>query len=212
MIADNLKAVQARINAVDVNNQVTLIAVSKTKSASDLQQAIDCGQRHFGENYLQEALEKIQALKGQNLVWHFIGPIQSNKTKQIAQNFDWVHSVDRLKIAKRLNDQRPIELGKLNVLLQVNIDNEPTKSGVLEEEIDAILPNFQNLPNISLRGFMCIPSPDNAEQSFQKMAKILQKHPKMDTLSMGMSNDLDLAIKNGATFVRIGTDIFGKRV
>ena len=211
MIADNLKAVQARINAVDVNNQVTLIAVSKTKSASDLQQAIDCGQRHFGENYLQEALEKIQALKGQNLVWHFIGPIQSNKTKQIAQNFDWVHSVDRLKIAKRLNDQRPIELGKLNVLLQVNIDNEPTKSGVLEEEIDAILPNFQNLPNISLRGFMCIPSPDNAEQSFQKMAKILQKHPKMDTLSMGMSNDLDLAIKNGATFVRIGTDIFGKR-
>ena len=211
MIADNLKAVQARINAVDVNNQVTLIAVSKTKSASDLQQAIDCGQRHFGENYLQEALEKIQALKGQNLIWHFIGPIQSNKTKQIAQNFDWVHSVDRLKIAKRLNDQRPIELGKLNVLLQVNIDNEPTKSGVLEEEIDAILPNFQNLPKISLRGFMCIPSPDNAEQSFQKMAKILEKHPKMDTLSMGMSNDLDLAIKNGATFVRIGTDIFGKR-
>ena len=212
MIADNLKKVQNRIDAVDVKNQVTLIAVSKTKPASDLQQAIDCGQRHFGENYLQEALEKIQALKGQNLVWHFIGPIQSNKTKQIAQNFDWVHSVDRLKIAKRLNDQRPIELGKLNVLLQVNIDNEPTKSGVLEEEIDAILPNFQNLPNISLRGFMCIPSPDNAEQSFQKMAKILQKHPKMDTLSMGMSNDLDLAIKNGATFVRIGTDIFGKRV
>ena len=211
MIADNLKKVQNRIDAVDIKNQVTLIAVSKTKPASDLQQAIDCGQRHFGENYLQEALEKIQALKGQNLVWHFIGPIQSNKTKQIAQNFDWVHSVDRLKIAKRLNDQRPIELGKLNVLLQVNIDNEPTKSGVLEEEIDAILPNFQNLPNISLRGFMCIPSPDNAEQSFQKMAKILQKHPKMDTLSMGMSNDLDLAIKNGATFVRIGTDIFGKR-
>jgi len=211
MIAQNLKKVQARIDAVDEKNQVILIAVSKTKPASDLQQAINVGQKHFGENYLQEALEKIDTLKGQDLIWHFIGPIQSNKTKQIAQNFDWVHSVDRLKVAKRLNDQRPKELGKLNVLLQVNIDNEPTKSGVLEEEIDEIITNFENFQNISLRGFMCIPSPDNAEQSFQKMAKIMKKHPEFDTLSMGMSNDLDLAIENGATFVRIGTDIFGKR-
>ena len=115
MIKDNLTKVQNRIHAVDANNQVTLIAVSKTKPISDLQQAIDCGQRHFGENYLQEALEKIKALKGQNLIWHFIGPIQSNKTKQIAQHFDWVHSVDRLKIAKRLNDQRPENLEKLSV-------------------------------------------------------------------------------------------------
>jgi len=211
MIAQNLKKVQARISAVDEKNQVTLIAVSKTKPASDLQQAINAGQKHFGENYLQEALEKIEILKAQDLIWHFIGPIQSNKTKSIAQNFDWVHSVDRLKIAKRLNDQRPKELGKLNVLLQINIDNESTKSGVLEEEIDEIITNFENFQNISLRGFMCIPSPDNAEQSFQKMAKIMQKHPEFDTLSMGMSNDLDLAIENGATFVRIGTDIFGKR-
>ena len=211
MIKDNLTKVQNRIHAVDANNQVTLIAVSKTKPISDLQQAIDCGQRHFGENYLQEALEKIKALKGQNLIWHFIGPIQSNKTKQIAQHFDWVHSVDRLKIAKRLNDQRPEHLEKLSVLLQVNIDNEPTKSGVLESEIIDILPHFKNLKNISLRGFMCIPSPDNAQKSFEKMAKIMQKHPEMDTLSMGMSQDLELAIKNGATFVRIGTDIFGKR-
>ncbi len=211
MIAQNLKKVQARIDAVDEKNQVILIAVSKTKPASDLQQAINAGQKHFGENYLQEALEKIEILKAQDLIWHFIGPIQSNKTKQIAQNFDWVHSVDRLKIAKRLNDQRPKELGKLNVLLQINIDNESTKSGVLEEEIDEIITNFENFQNISLRGFMCIPSPDNAEQSFQKMAKIMQKHPEFDTLSMGMSNDLDLAIENGATFVRIGTDIFGKR-
>ena len=211
MIAENLKEVQERIHALDKNQQVTLIAVSKTKPASDLQQAIDAGQQHFGENYLQEALEKIDSLKNQNLIWHFIGPIQSNKTKQITQNFDWVHSVDRLKIAKRLNDQRPEELGKLNVLLQVNIDNEPTKSGVLEGEIDEIITHFENFPNISLRGFMCIPNPDNAEQSFAKMAKILKKHPNLDTLSMGMSADLELAIENGTTFVRIGSDIFGKR-
>ena len=211
MIADNLKQVQRRIAAVDNNQQVTLIAVSKTKPASDLQQAIDAGQLHFGENYLQEALDKIESLKGQGLIWHFIGPIQSNKTKQIAENFAWAHSVDRLKIAKRLNDQRPESMGKLNILLQINIDNEPTKSGVLEGEIDEIITHFENFPNISLRGFMCIPNPDNAEQSFAKMAKILKKHPNLDVLSMGMSTDLELAIENGATFVRIGSDIFGKR-
>ena len=211
MIAKNIAKVRNRIQALDVNNQVTLIAVSKTKPAADLQQAIDAGQLHFGENYLQEALDKIESLKGQGLIWHFIGPIQSNKTKQIAENFSWVHSVDRLKIAKRLNDQRPEKLENLNVLLQVNIDKEPTKSGVLIDEIDEIIPHFENFQNISLRGFMCIPSPNNAEQSFAKMAKIMQKHPNLDTLSMGMSSDLELAIKNGATFVRIGSDIFGKR-
>jgi len=133
LIQDNLKKVQERIHTLDKNHQVTLIAVSKTKPASDIQQAIDVGQRHFGENYLQEALDKIDSLKNQDLIWHFIGPIQSNKTVKIAQNFDWVHSVDRLKIAQRLNDQRPKNLEKLNVLLQVNIDNEATKSGVLED-------------------------------------------------------------------------------
>ena len=148
MIAQNLAKIHHRIDAVKHSQEVTLIAVSKTKPAADLQQAIDAGQRHFGENYLQEALEKIDILKGQNLIWHFIGPIQSNKTKQISQNFSWVHSVDRLKIAKRLNDQRPENLAKLNVLLQVNIDNEPTKSGVLEDEIDEIIPHFQNFQNI----------------------------------------------------------------
>ena len=211
MIQDNLKKVQERIHELDKNQQVTLIAVSKTKPASDIQQAIDVGQRHFGENYLQEALDKIDSLKNQDLIWHFIGPIQSNKTVKIAQNFDWVHSVDRLKIAQRLNDQRPKNLEKLNVLLQVNIDNEATKSGVLEDEIDELTSHFENFQNIALRGFMCIPSPDNTEKSFKKMAEILQKYPNLDTLSMGMSNDLDLAIKNGATFVRIGADIFGKR-
>ncbi|CAC9592426.1 Hypothetical protein YggS, proline synthase co-transcribed bacterial homolog PROSC [Bathymodiolus heckerae thiotrophic gill symbiont] len=211
MIAENLKDVQDRINTVDTKNQVTLIAVSKTKPASDLQQAINAGQRHFGENYLQEALEKIEALKGQGLIWHFIGPIQSNKTKQIAENFSWMHSIDRLKIAKRLNDQRPSDLGNLNVLLQVNIDNEITKSGISVDEIEELIIHFENFQNISLRGFMCIPNPANSEQSFNKMAKIMQKYPNLDTLSMGMSSDLELAIKNGATFVRIGSDIFGKR-
>ena len=212
MIQDNLKKVQERIHELDKNQQVTLIAVSKTKPASDIQQAIDAGQRHFGENYLQEALDKIDSLKNQNLIWHFIGPIQSNKAKQIAQNFDWVHSVDRLKIAKRLNDQRSEDMEKLNILLQVNIDNEPTKSGVLIDEIDELVTHFENFQNIALRGFMCIPNPDNTEQSFKKMAEILEKHPNLDTLSMGMSADLELAIENGANFVRIGTDIFGKRV
>jgi len=212
MIAKNIAKVRNRIQALDVNNQVTLIAVSKTKPASDLQQAIDSGQRHFGENYLQEALEKIDTLKGQNLIWHFIGPIQSNKTVKIAQNFSWVHSVDRLKIAQRLNDQRPENLAKLNVLLQVNIDNEASKSGVKVDEIEDLIPHFQNFQNISLRGFMCIPNPDNSANSFAKMAQILNKYPNLDTLSMGMSADLELAIKNGATFVRIGTEIFGKRV
>jgi pyridoxal phosphate enzyme (YggS family) len=212
MIAQNLKEVQGRIHALDKNQHVTLIAVSKTKPASDLQQAIDAGQRHFGENYLQEALEKIEILKNQDLIWHFIGPIQSNKTKQISQSFDWVHSVDRLKIAKRLNDQRPEGMGKLNVLLQVNIDNEVTKSGALESEIDELIHHFENFKNITLRGFMCIPNPDNAEQSFKKMAEMLKKHPNLDILSMGMSADLELAIENGANFVRIGTDIFGKKL
>lgn len=211
MIRDNLKKVQERIHALDKNQQVTLIAVSKTKPTSDLQQAIDAGQRHFGENYLQEALDKIEILKNQDLIWHFIGPIQSNKTNKIAENFDWVHSLDRLKVAKRLNDQRPEDMDKLNVLLQINIDNEPTKSGISEDEIDEFISYFENFQNIVLRGFMCIPGPDDTEKSFKKMAEILRKYPNLDTLSMGMSNDLDLAVKNGATFVRIGADIFGKR-
>lgn len=212
VIKDNLVKVKNRINVVNHNQKVTLIAVSKTRSTTELQQAIDAGQQHFGENYLQEALEKIDALKGQNLIWHFIGPIQSNKTAKIAENFDWVHSVDRPKIAKRLNDQRPENFDKLNVLLQVNIDNEATKSGVLVNEIDEVISHFENFQNISLRGFMCIPNPANVQISFTKMAEILKKYPNLDTLSMGMSNDLELAIENGATFVRIGTDVFGKRL
>lgn len=211
MIAENLKKIQARIKAVDKNQQVTLIAVSKTKPVADLQQAIDAGQRHFGENYLQEALEKIEALKNQTLCWHFIGPIQSNKTLKIVQNFDWVHSVDRLKIAKRLNQQRPENLPKLNVLLQVNIDNQPTKSGVLIDEIDEVISHFNGFKNLILKGFMCIPDPSNSTQSFVKMKNIFEQYSNLEVLSMGMSGDLESAIENGATFVRIGADIFGKR-
>ena len=211
MIKDNLAKVQARIDKVNHTQAVTLIAVSKTKPASDVQQAIDAGQRHFGENYLQEALDKIQALKNSKVCWHFIGPIQSNKTKQIAQNFDWVHSVDRLKIAKRLNEQRPDNMGKLNVLLQVNIDNEPTKSGVSLKEIDEVVTQIKSLDKLSLKGFMCIPNPDHSQQSFARMAEIGKRYPDLATLSMGMSHDLESAIQNGATFVRIGADIFGKR-
>ena len=144
VIKDNLVKVKNRINVVNHNQKVTLIAVSKTRNTTELQQAIDAGQQHFGENYLQEAIEKIDALQGQDLIWHFIGPIQSNKTAKIAENFDWVHSVDRPKIAKRLNDQRPENFDKLNVLLQVNIDNEATKSGVLVDEIDEVISHFEN--------------------------------------------------------------------
>ncbi len=211
MIKDNLEKVQIRINNVNHTQSVTLVAVSKTRSIDELQQAIDVGQQHFAENYLQEALIKINHLKSQNLIWHFIGPIQSNKTLKIAQNFDWVHSIDRLKTAKRLNNQRPKFLPKLKVLLQINIDNEPTKSGVLVEQIDELMTHFENLKNLTLRGFMCIPNPDNSQQSFTKMAEIGKRCPELDTLSMGMSHDLESAIANGATFVRIGTDIFGKR-
>lgn len=212
VITSNLEKVQSRINSVNHSQFVQLIAVSKTRSADELQLAVDAGQQHFGENYLQEALEKIDALQGQNLIWHFIGPIQSNKTSKIAQHFDWVHSVERVKIAKRLSDQRPESSGDLNILLQVNIDQEPTKSGFLLDEIASVVSQIETLPNICLRGFMCIPSQVHPAQSFAEMSKLLVKYPKMDTLSMGMSQDLELAVENGATFVRIGTDIFGKRL
>jgi len=211
LIKDKLAKIDARIKSVEHIQQVTLIAVSKTRSVEEVRLALDAGQRHFGENYLQEALEKIEALKGRDIVWHFIGPIQSNKTAKIAEKFDWVHSVDRIKVANRLNEQRPKSLGQLNVLLQINIDNESTKSGVLVAEIEKIVSHLDGLNNICLRGFMCIPIPDNSEQSFSRMAKIMTKYPKLDTLSMGMSADMELAIEYGSTFVRIGTDIFGKR-
>ncbi len=211
MIAENLKKVKSRIDSVKHEQKVQLIAVSKARSVTEIQEAVDAGHKHFGENYLQESLDKIDSFEGKNLIWHFIGPIQSNKTASITEKFEWVHSIERYKIAKRLSDQRPLKLGQLNVLLQVNVDREETKSGFFLEDIEEIVPEINKLPNISLRGFMCIPNPDNSAESFTKMAELISKYPDLDNLSMGMSADLELAIEKGATFVRVGTDIFGER-
>ena len=203
-------------------SEVTLLAVSKTRTSEQVTQANVSGLTSFGENYLQEALEKIAELEGENLCWHFIGPLQSNKTRNAAENFSWVHSVDRLKIAQRLSDQRPESLGPLNICLQVNIDNEPSKSGFL---VDALLPialQIAKLPNLRLRGLMAIPRATNSVQeqqaAFNKLAELRQQinqsldnSEKLDTLSMGMSGDLEAAISQGSTMVRVGTDIFGKR-
>mgnify|MGYP006078203419 CR=1 FL=1 len=211
MIFDNLKRVNSRIDSIEHNQEVQLIAVSKTRSTAEIQEAVNAGQVHFGENYLQESLDKISFFKERNLIWHFIGPIQSNKTALIAENFDWVHSVDRLKIAKRLSDQRDPGLGELNILIQINIDEEQSKSGLLLNNVNEIISEVNDLPNISLRGFMCIPSPKNSANSFSEMANLISKYPFLDSLSMGMSSDLELAIERGATLVRVGTDIFGQR-
>ena len=211
MISDNLKLVNSRIDSIEHTQEVQLIAVSKTRSTAEIQEAVNAGQVHFGENYLQESLDKISFFKEGNLIWHFIGPIQSNKTALIAQNFDWVHSVDRLKIAKRLSNQRDPDLGELNILIQLNIDEEQTKSGLLLKDVSEIISEVNDLPNISLRGFMCIPEPKNSANSFSEMANLISKYPFLDSLSMGMSADLELAIECGATLVRVGTDIFGQR-
>ena len=201
------------------SDEITLIAVSKTKPAEAIEAAAACGLQHFGENYLQEALDKIETLHEFDLTWHFIGPIQSNKTRPIAEHFDWVHSVDRLKIAQRLSDQRPAHLGPVNICLQVNISNEDTKSGVSAEQAPELASAIATLPNIRLRGLMAIPKPsdDPAEQAaaFEKVVTLFnalrRTIPELDTLSMGMSQDLEAAIAAGSTMVRIGTDIFGAR-
>ena len=211
MISDNLKQVKSRIDSVQSRKKVELIAVSKTRSTKEIQEAVDAGQVHFGENYLQESIEKINFFKGSGLIWHFIGPIQSNKTSAIADNFDWVHSVDRIKVATRLSDQRNPALGSLNVLIQVNVDREETKSGVDIENVEEIVSEIESLPNLSLRGFMTIPRPENSQNSFAEMKQLISKYPNLDSLSMGMSADLEIAIKNGANLVRVGTDIFGQR-
>lgn len=199
---------------------VQLIAVSKTRSAGDIRLAAAAGIKHIGENYLQEALGKIQTLSDlAPLCWHFIGPIQSNKTRDIAEHFDWVHSVERLKIAQRLSQQRPPHLPLLNICLQVNISREHSKAGVTLEQLDELAAQIDGLPNIRLRGLMAIPA---AAQDFsaQRAAfapladafdRLQQQHSDIDTLSMGMSNDMEAAIAEGATMVRIGSDIFGPR-
>lgn len=196
---------------------VQLLAVSKTKPSTDIIQAYQAGQRHFGESYCQEALIKQQQLGCYQITWHFIGPIQSNKTRQIASHFSWVHSVDRLKIAKRLSEQRPDYLPPLNICIQVNISNEKSKSGFQLDELPTIIEQILQLPNISLRGVMAIPQPvaDFEQQRIPyrrlyQCVKALDK-PEIDTFSFGMTGDLKAAIAEGATIVRIGTALFGAR-
>lgn len=198
---------------------VQLLAVSKTWPAIKLRELAQAGQQHFGENYLQEALAKIEALTDLPLTWHFIGPIQSNKTRDITAHFDWVHSVDRLKIAKRLSEQRPTDLPPLNICLQVNIDDEDSKSGASPEALMQLADNIKQLPNLNLRGLMVIPkATDNTavqhdafQRSFALYQSLKQQLPDIDTLSMGMSGDLTAAIANGSTMVRIGSALFGRR-
>ena len=198
-------------------NSVQLLAVSKTKPACDIAALYRLGQRHFAENYLQEALAKQRQLSAFNITWHFIGPIQSNKTRPIAEHFCWVHSVDRLKIAERLSEQRPDYLPPLNICLQVNISAEASKSGVSAEELPALVEAVGKLPNLRLRGVMAIPEPEDnyAKQRlpYRRLHEAVKQlnRPELDSFSYGMSGDLKAAIMEGATMVRIGTALFGER-
>ena len=220
-IAGNIALVEARIRdaALAVQRDVTsvhLLAVSKTKPAAALREAYAAGLRDFGENYLQEARAKQVELADLPLSWHFIGPIQSNKTRDIAEHFAWVHSVDRLKIAQRLSEQRPADLPPLNICIQVNVSGEASKSGCNPADLPALAAAISALPRLKLRGLMAIPEPtqDRAEQDAAfATVRTLQESLNMglDTLSMGMSHDLESAIAQGATWVRIGTALFGAR-
>ena len=219
-----LSAVRERISAAcsaasRTPDSVLLLAVSKTFGADAVREAAAAGQREFGENYVQEALDKIEATRDLGLRWHFIGPIQSNKTRPIAEHFDWVHSVDREKIARRLSEQRPDGMSPLNVCIEVNVSGESSKSGVAPAEVPALARLMAGLPRLRLRGLMAIPEPtdDMALQrrrfgELRGMKDALAREGiVLDTLSMGMSADLEAAIAEGATIVRIGTAIFGER-
>ncbi|RQO53135.1 YggS family pyridoxal phosphate-dependent enzyme [Pseudomonas sp. KBW05] len=220
-IADNIELVSQRIRAAadaaqrDANS-VHLLAVSKTKPAQAVREAYAAGMRDFGENYLQEALGKQAELTDLPLSWHFIGPIQSNKTRAIAENFAWVHSVERLKIAQRLSEQRPADLPPLNICIQVNVSGEASKSGCTPADLPALAQAISALPRLQLRGLMAIPEPteDRAAQdaAFATVRELQAGlNLPLDTLSMGMSHDLESAIAQGATWVRIGTALFGAR-
>jgi len=219
-----LQAVQARLAqaAAEAGRsaaEIGLLAVSKTFGAAAVRDLAACGQREFGENYVQEALEKQAALRDLPLVWHFIGPIQSNKTRAIAENFSWVHSVDRLKIAERLSAQRPAGLPPLQVCIEVNVSGEASKGGVAPAELPALAAAVAVLPGLRLRGLMAIPAPtvDTATQraAFRQVRELFDdlnmRDHALDTLSMGMSGDLEAAILEGATIVRVGTALFGER-
>ena len=220
-IADNIELVSQRIRAAAGAAQrdassIHLLAVSKTKPAQAVREAYAAGMRDFGENYLQEALGKQAELTDLPLSWHFIGPIQSNKTRAIAENFAWVHSVERLKIAQRLSEQRPADLAPLNICIQVNVSGEASKSGCTPADLPALAQAISALPRLQLRGLMAIPEPTDdraAQDAAFATVRELQAglNLPLDTLSMGMSHDLESAIAQGATWVRIGTALFGAR-
>ena len=226
-IAHNLAQVRDKISAAatrcgSASEEVSLLAVSKTKPASAIEEAIDAGQRAFGENYVQEGVDKIryfQQTGNTNLEWHFIGPLQSNKSRLVAEHFDWCHTVDRLRIATRLSDQRPADMAPLNILIQINISDENSKSGITLAELDALAEQVSELPGLTLRGLMAIPAPETSyDRQFavaQQMAVAFEalkaRYTTVDTLSLGMSDDMEAAIAAGSTMVRIGTAIFGAR-
>ncbi len=217
IIGTEIEQTSAEFNRT--KNSVQLLAVSKRHPIAAIQEAYQAGQRAFGENYVQELVEKAEALSTLNIEWHFIGPLQSNKTKQIATTASWVHTIDRYKIAQRLNDQRPENFPPLSICIQVNISGEVSKSGVMPDELTELVHKIAKLPNLSLRGLMAIPAPMSnfakQRETFAKMSELknqLNKQGfKLDTLSMGMSGDMKAAIAEGATIARIGTAIFGAR-
>ena len=224
VIGDNLQAVRARIAAAAIAAgrdpaSAGLLAVSKTFGAEAVIAARAAGQRAFGESYVQEAVEKIATVADPGIEWHFIGPVQSNKTRLVAEHFDWVHSVSSLRIARRLSEQRPASRGPMSICLQVNVSGEASKAGVSEAELPALASEVATLPGLRLRGLMCIPAPAEGfaaqRAPFAELARMLQRlrgaGMDVDTLSMGMSDDLEAAIAEGATWVRVGTAIFGSR-
>lgn len=210
---------QAMFDYARTENSVQLLAVSKTRTPDEIITAFDCGQTCFGESYLQEALSKIDHLKDQAIEWHFIGKIQSNKTRLIAENFDWVHSIDKLKHAQRLNDQRPDSMAPLNICLQINIDNEESKGGIKPEEAADLIQQTSQLTRLQLKGLMALPTPTHnlSEQRapFRKLRELRDQlateNLPLETLSIGMSGDIEAAIAEGSTMVRVGTAIFGPR-
>lgn len=223
-IQHNLQQVRERILAAAGRcgrdpAEITLLAVSKTKPASAIEEAAAAGQSCFGENYVQEGVDKIQLLENSSLTWHFIGPLQSNKSRLVAENFAWCHTVDRLKLATRLNEQRPSVLPPLNVLIQINISDEQSKSGIMLEALPDLAAAIAQLPRLQLRGLMAIPAPESdyqrqlavCKQMAGAFADLQKTYPSVDTLSLGMSDDMEAAIAAGSTMVRIGTAIFGAR-
>lgn len=223
-IENNINEIQLAITHLEQTYQrhgeVTLLAVSKTKPLTAVKTAYEAGLRTFGENYVQEGVQKIidsqQApWAHETITWHFIGPLQANKSRPVAEHFDWVHTIDRAKIARRLNEQRPKNCAPLNVCIQINISGEASKSGIGLSELPELANYIQTLPHLKLRGLMTIGTPGKAQAEFPKMQqafhRLQNRHPDIDTLSMGMTSDMDIAIQYGATLVRIGTAIFGQR-